>query len=277
MNLTQQPVYAKGQKRIRRKTPAELEDEAYLEWVRTQPSCISGKGPCEAAHVRRLKYGSGTADKGKMNAVPLTPEEHRDQHHGGEAYCLNKHRPKVPLWTETEAKQWFEDQRDEHLTRWRGNMEEIRGDVLTKAEMQQRGITVTEGKRGGVEFRALNGPVDFYYRRGLLPDHEYRAAERFYKDFYKSGQMFSGTCDPNAVRSNEQRAYLPVTDMQREALDNWRRALEAVNGIGKNMVIDVCCYGYWVKDHSYAPFDNRGAMLRFREALSELADHYKKS
>lgn len=126
MNLTGQEPYQRGQKRIRRKTPAELEDEAFLEWVREQPSCISGAysylgedGPRNpACHVLRVKYGAGKGKKPLMSALPLTTEEHADQHKG-EAYCLNKHLPKVPLWTEAEAKQWFEDQRDEHLMKWK--------------------------------------------------------------------------------------------------------------------------------------------------------------
>lgn len=112
MNLT-------GRKPYRKETG---DDSAYLAWIRTQPSCVSGlfseyvngKGMSVAAHVRRK---SGVAVKPKFSAVPLTDEEHRLQHQYGEHGLLNRKLPGV--WDRQTAKRWFEIKAKEHLARWK--------------------------------------------------------------------------------------------------------------------------------------------------------------
>lgn len=68
-------------------------DKMFLDWVRRQPSAISGgfgahdesgEGRSEAAHVRRSS-NSGTGMKPAYSAIPLTPVEHRMQHEKGYA------------------------------------------------------------------------------------------------------------------------------------------------------------------------------------------------
>ena len=47
----------------------------YLKWIREQPSIVSGKHPCEAAHLHaRGAWGSD------YSAIPLTHEEHSALH-----------------------------------------------------------------------------------------------------------------------------------------------------------------------------------------------------
>lgn len=69
-----------------------MSDRKYLEWIRRQPSCVSGQfseyvngeGRCVAAHVRRAA-NSGVAYKPRYSCVPLTDAEHRLQHQKGES------------------------------------------------------------------------------------------------------------------------------------------------------------------------------------------------
>ena len=129
MNLTGQTVYVKGQKRkTRNRVSASPLPAAYAElldlarkkgsdkqfrlWISHQPSCVSGLfsewmdgvGRCEAAHVRRTWLGSGTGKKGDYSAVPLTRQEHADQHQHGESSVADK--------------EWFEAQAKKYLIAW---------------------------------------------------------------------------------------------------------------------------------------------------------------
>lgn len=88
-------------------------DKMFLDWIRRQPSVVSGKfgayndqgeGRCEAAHVRRAS-NSGTGMKPEYSAVPLTPEEHRLQHQKG--YAALGHEP-----------DWFVKKSVECLEKW---------------------------------------------------------------------------------------------------------------------------------------------------------------
>lgn len=58
-------------------------DPQYLDWIRSQPSCVSGEGPCQAAHTG---HDGGMRQKSSdLTAVPLTPREHREYHRIGRA------------------------------------------------------------------------------------------------------------------------------------------------------------------------------------------------
>lgn len=66
---------------------ARIKDERHLAWVRTLPSVISGEvGRCEACHIRYgdPMYRKKRTGKGQKPddcwTVPMTPEEHREQH-----------------------------------------------------------------------------------------------------------------------------------------------------------------------------------------------------
>lgn len=124
MNICKRPPYQKGQKRRRAKSKDERDDAAFLAWLRTQPSCVSGqfsiyvegKGKNVSAHVRRAR-NSGVAIKPRFSAVPLTDEEHRIQHQHGYHGLLNRYRPEV--WDRESAASWFDEQVKAHLARWR--------------------------------------------------------------------------------------------------------------------------------------------------------------
>lgn len=70
------PIY----RTIKRKRP---NDKSFLVWIRTLPSAVSGKSPTIAAHYRTAK-NSGIGIKPLYSAIPLTDEEHREQHRIGQ-------------------------------------------------------------------------------------------------------------------------------------------------------------------------------------------------
>lgn len=63
-----------------------IKDEAHLAFIRKLPSVVSGKWPVEACHIRMgspmfKKPRAGIGQKSDDAwTLPLTPEEHRDQH-----------------------------------------------------------------------------------------------------------------------------------------------------------------------------------------------------
>lgn len=60
-------------------------DDAYLAWVRQQPSCISGGWHANGNEAHHL-IGHGRFGTGKNSdymAMPLTPREHQELHHMG--------------------------------------------------------------------------------------------------------------------------------------------------------------------------------------------------
>jgi hypothetical protein len=72
-------------------------DDKHLAFVRTLPSVISGQFGVEACHIR---FGDGRYNKpttGKAQkpsdcwVLPLTPEEHRDQHSRNEVQWWKSH------------------------------------------------------------------------------------------------------------------------------------------------------------------------------------------
>lgn len=86
-------------------------DRRYREWIRLQPSCLSGRfeeyvngdGRSVAAHVRRAG-SSGTGYKGMFACVPLTQSEHLNTHQYGDAH----YRPK----------EWWDARVVEYRNRW---------------------------------------------------------------------------------------------------------------------------------------------------------------
>jgi len=69
---------ARGGKFAFPKKPRQTSQD-YLAWIRSQPSVVSGKHPCEAAHLHsRGAWGSD------YSAIPLTHEEHQEWHRKGQ-------------------------------------------------------------------------------------------------------------------------------------------------------------------------------------------------
>lgn len=178
----------------------------------------------------------------------------------------------------------------EAATDIRKKKQAIKEHVLTEARIAMGDVEVLLGKQSGYDLRTRQVPIDYYHNHHLIDDAEYRAGNKIYRDFYISGQTMNLTVNLNAVRSGDCRAYLPSTELQREARDNYRKAIDAVNGrIGQLMVRNICCFGYKIRDAydkeedemqekpcmNYLPYRTpQEAMARFREALGDLIEFY---
>jgi hypothetical protein len=88
-------------------------DKEYLEWVKQQPSAISGEFSefhdtgeqyCIPAHIRRVQHGSGTAEKPPYCALPLTNAEHQQTHQHGD--------------TSLRPEEWWDKQRIKYVSKW---------------------------------------------------------------------------------------------------------------------------------------------------------------
>lgn len=93
-------------------------DKAYLAWVRLQPCCGQSEqheGLIEAAHVRRISEGAGTAIKPEYSAVPLCQACHRLQHQrgesavGGKDYLTDQASKHVQAWAWAALATMFEE------------------------------------------------------------------------------------------------------------------------------------------------------------------------
>lgn len=148
----------------------------------------------------------------------------------------------------------------------------IRGDVLTNARLAKKDVRIEESNRGGIGFYSDQMPVDLYLRRNLISRSEYRAANKIYRDFFISGQTPGMTINLDPIRGGERN----FTQAQLDARDSWRAAMKSIGGaIGQLMVLNVCCYGFWLNDIKYLHYKtSQLAMARFHEALEDLIKYY---
>lgn len=152
----------------------------------------------------------------------------------------------------------------------------VRATVLTTARDKRGDVHMEIGQSGGYQLRTTSIPLDHYLKLRTLNTEEYRAGNRLFSDFYFSGQTSKLTVNLNAMPQGERGAYLPNNERQREARENYRKALMAVHGkIGQLMVNNVCCFGFWVNDFESPPYNQRSAIHRFKEALADLVEFYK--
>ncbi|MGC0052695.1 DUF968 domain-containing protein [Brucella pituitosa] len=79
------------------KDTQSFKDEKHLAFIRSLPSVVSGVWPTEACHIR-----TGSADHNKKKTgkgqkssdcwvLPLTADEHREQHNGSEMAFWTRH------------------------------------------------------------------------------------------------------------------------------------------------------------------------------------------
>ncbi|WP_273785671.1 hypothetical protein [Brucella intermedia] len=79
------------------KDTQSFKDDNHLAFIRTLPSVVSGVWPTEACHIRTgsAEHNKKKTGKGQKPSdawvLPLTPEEHREQHSGSEIAFWNRH------------------------------------------------------------------------------------------------------------------------------------------------------------------------------------------
>lgn len=160
----------------------------------------------------------------------------------------------------------------------------IKKHILTDARIAMGDVQIRIGKREGFDLKAAQVPIDYYYNRKLITHLEYIAANKLFRDFVISGQIPGMISNLDSIRGG----YRGITQSQMEARQRWRDAIDSIHGtIGQLMALNVCCYGYWLKDG----INNKGnrskpamnylhyktaqeAMSRFHEVLSDLIEHY---
>jgi hypothetical protein len=104
-----------------------MTDKAFLEWIETQRSCLTGNfseylngdGRSIACHVRRAGR-AGTSYKPPYSAVPMTFGEHAVQSHQGELEAIRKYNAGLArvITTLDEAKDWFDEQARKFRCAW---------------------------------------------------------------------------------------------------------------------------------------------------------------
>jgi hypothetical protein len=79
------------------KATASFKDAAHLAFIRNLPSVVSGEFGCEAAHIRtgsaqhNKKKTGGSQKSSDCWTLPLTPDEHREQHGMNEMEFWRRH------------------------------------------------------------------------------------------------------------------------------------------------------------------------------------------
>lgn len=82
------------------------QDRLFLDWLKTQPSALSGLSPCDPCHYRTAK-NSGIGCKPLFSAIPLTREEHIEQHRIGQYNFM--------------PREWWEEKIKYYLKKWSDN------------------------------------------------------------------------------------------------------------------------------------------------------------
>ena len=85
-------------------------DWRYRAWVRTLPSAVSGRWPCEAAHTG--SDGGMGMKSSDYSCVPLTFEEHREYHRIGRRAFERKHQISMASLVRDLNRVWFEFARE---------------------------------------------------------------------------------------------------------------------------------------------------------------------
>lgn len=78
-----------------------IRSREWLDWVKAQPSVVSGKTPCDPHHIKGYSWitGSGGKIKGDdLYAIPITRDEHREGDDTGWDTWEAKHGSQLEHW-----------------------------------------------------------------------------------------------------------------------------------------------------------------------------------
>lgn len=116
--------------------------------------------------------------------------------------------------------------------------------------------------------------------RGSITGDQYVAGWTFYEDWYKAGLAASGVIDPGR-EVVDGGTHKPVSDIQLDALWNWKRAVQAVGKVHSHVLIAmVICdekavdYGRRMHKKTQPKDASNSAVTSLRNALQELDYHY---
>lgn len=146
----------------------------------------------------------------------------------------------------------------------------------TVPEAQHSHLVVNRGERGGAEIRRkVVNILQYYERRRWITENQHNAGDRLCKDYYYAGIYCPKGFEMREVVDGSSGSN---GEAQHEARERVRNAIASVHGNeAKQMVINVCCYGYALSDGTYNNYTVASSkMARFREALDDLAKFYCK-
>lgn len=143
----------------------------------------------------------------------------------------------------------------------------------------EKDVVILESPRGGVEQRSFLFPLDFYLRMELIERRQWLAGDRL-NELYAEGTL------PGYVQfkyrdgggGGKQMNPDPSGVMTRE----YRAAMMAIRGVPERRIAyEVCCEGksltlLWRLNHFTSKRTaQRVGMPRLRDALNDLADHFR--
>ena len=149
--------------------------------------------------------------------------------------------------------------------------------VFTPERKKNRTIVVTEGERGGREYRSLTAPLEFYVAKAVITGREYRAGKRLHGLWEKGAKspfvQVQYRLDDGGAKA---QSFAPIGFGAVE----YREALYAVkNERARRVVFLVCCEGVFAgktfPDTVSVRTAKRTGVALLREALGVLADHFK--
>lgn len=153
-------------------------------------------------------------------------------------------------------------------------------------ERKQHGIVIQEKTAEGKRSRVLTqAPLDFYLHRFLITSREHEAGDLYWRDYQVAGFMRPIVPSFESIvmgQVTSGSSFLCGSERQQHAMQRWRKATDSISGtIGKTLVLNVCCWGYHLKEilqadgrMAFGHYNHANVMPRLREALTELADHY---
>lgn len=121
-------------------------------------------------------------------------------------------------------------------------------------------------------------PLDFYLnmRKGGIAYRQWEAGDKLFQDFTHAQII------PSAMPILE-KVRIPSTDpsrasrSQQEAIEAYRQAIDHLGPqrVGTKIVINVSCYGYYLKDFTVPYYTSPAHMMScLKESLDRLADYY---
>ena len=150
---------------------------------------------------------------------------------------------------------------------WLSGVDAARLDIVKLGNSQRQAL-----------LRAPNCALRAYRfrKQPLITQEEYAAALCLFLDYEESQLSQAMAADParDPIGSSIYRDFMPA---RLDAEHRCRAALLAVHGVGRIMLRHVCCEAKALSEDDFPPYtDGKKKMARFKEALAELINHYKK-
>ena len=147
--------------------------------------------------------------------------------------------------------------------------------VLTRARASRKDVIAVHGERGGLEYRSLDDPLDFYVGTRKINDRQYDAGNRLRSLSEQSAKSPFSQVAYGEERGGTALEYFPIGVFAVE----YRNAVGSVRGEKERIVVQRVCCAH-VSASRAIPFKSRRTAERkgiryLISALDDLADHFK--